>query len=357
MNTTLAFIRKELAQAVRDKRMRVILFVLPVLQLTVFGLAISTEVRNIRLGADYAPGDFLARQTAERFYASGWFVPAQGAGWEPFERVRSGAADAMLIAPAGGLSRAAQRGRGSLQLLVDASNAFKARSVERYALAILSRGSGPAPISLDVRVLYNPAMESAVFMVPGVMAMVLCLVTIILTSMSMARERESGTLETILAAPVSEREILLGKTAPYLLLGMADALLIGAAAVIIFDVPMRGSWLVLFFAAFVFVCTTVSVGTLISTLAANQQQAMLGAFLFLFPAVMMSGLMFPVESMPLLIRAAAYLDPLKYFVALLRNVMLKGGDPRVVGMNLAALAAMAAFMVWLSARRFKRTLN
>jgi ABC-2 type transport system permease protein len=276
---------------------------------------------------------------------------------EPFERIRAGFADAVLVAPAGGLSRAGQRAGGSLQLLVDASNAFKARSVERYAQAIFSRGMNPASISLDVRVLYNPALESSVFMVPGVMAMILCLITIILTSMSMARERELGTMETILAAPVSDREILLGKTAPYVLLGMADALLICAAAVIIFDVPMRGSWAVLLLAAFVFVCTTVSVGTLISTLAANQQQAMLGAFLFLFPAVMMSGLMFPVESMPALIRLAAYLDPLKYFVALLRNVMLKGGDTRVVGMNLAALAAMAAFTVWLSARRFKRTLN
>jgi ABC-2 type transport system permease protein len=337
--------------------MRLVLFVLPILQLTIFGLAISTEVRNIRLGTDFEAKDFLARQAAERFYASGWFVPAGGENLEPFERIRAGFADAVLVAPRGGLSRAAQRGRGALQLLVDASNAFRARSVERYAQAILARGGSPASISLDVRVLYNPALESSVFMVPGVMSMILCLITIILTSMSLAREREMGTLETIIAAPVYDWEILLGKTVPYVLLGMTDALLIGAAAVIIFGVPMKGSWAVLLFSAFVFVCTTVSVGTLISTLAGNQQQAMLGAFLFLFPAVLMSGLMFPVESMPALIRLAAYLDPLKYFVALLRNVMLKGGDPHVVGMNLAALAAMAAFTVWLSARRFKRTLN
>jgi len=363
MNTTGAFIRKELTQAVRDKRMRLVLFLLPILQLTIFGFAISTEVRNIRLGTDFEPNDFLARQTVERFFSSGWFVPADGEGLEPFERIRAGFADAVLVAPRGGLARAAQRAAGgpsslpAVQLLVDASNAFRARSVERYAQSILSRQAGPGPIVLDVRVLYNPALESSVFMVPGVMSMILCLITIILTSMSLAREREMGTLETIIAAPVSDWEILLGKTVPYVLLGMVDALLIGAAAVVIFGVPMKGSWAVLFFSAFVFVCTTVSAGTLISTLAANQQQALMGAFMFLFPAVLMSGLMFPVESMPALIRLAAYANPLKYFVALLRNVMLKGGDARVVGTNLAALAAMAAFTVWLSARRFQRTLN
>ncbi|HAH06844.1 MAG TPA: ABC transporter permease [Elusimicrobia bacterium] len=356
MNTTLAFIRKELVQAVRDPRMRVILFVLPILQLTVFGLALSTEVRNIRLGTEFRPDDDLARRTAERFFASGWFVPAGGAGKEPFERVRSGQADAVLVAPAGGLSRAVGRGEGRLQLLVDASNAFRARSIERYAEAVLAQGQAKAPLELDVRVLYNPAMESKVFMVPGVMSMILCLVTIILTSMSFARERELGTLETLIAAPVEDWEILLGKTAPYVLLGMVDALLVGAVAVLVFQVPMKGSWAVLFFSAFIFVCTTVSVGTLISTLASNQQQAMLGAFLFLFPAVLMSGLMFPVESMPAAIRFAAYLDPLKYFVTLLRNVMLKGGDPAAVGMNLAALVLMAVAASGLAFARFKRTL-
>ena len=288
-------------------------------------------------------------------------------GWggkinDPYALIQSGKADAVLVAPSGGFTKAMGRGKARLQFLVDASNASKARIIEAYAVSIIkqfaARGS-PAGggVSLDVRLLYNPSMKSSIFLVPGVMCMILCLLTIILTSMSMAKEKEIGTFEMIISAPLGIGEILLGKTIPYILLGIADTFIILAAGMVLFSVPMRGPLLMLAVSAFVFVVATVGIGTLISTISKTQQQAMMGGFLFLFPAVLMSGIMFPVENMPSAIIWVAYLDPLKYFVTLMRNIMLKGGDFQVFISNISVLTAMAVFAAVLSYKRFKQTLN
>lgn len=366
MNRTLtAFIRKELIQTLRDVRMRVLLFGAPVIQLTIFGFALSTEIKNIKLAAFSRPDDAMFARLAESFYASGWFTRAvYSPGEDPFELIASGRADAALIAPEEGLARSAGRGGGSMQLLVDAANATKARAVEAYAKNVIQAGAvreygapGEPELKFDVRVLYNPAMESSIFLVPGVMGMLVCLITIILTAMSLAREREMGTFETIVSAPLSNAEILLGKTLPYLLLGLANAALVVTAAYLIFGMPMRGPLWQLALAALALVVNTVSIGTFISTVARSQQQAMLGGFMFLFPAILMSGVMYPVENMPGTIIAAAYLDPLMYFVRLVRNIMLKGGDARVFWTNLGALALMAVFAAGFAYRRFRQTLN
>ena len=366
MNLTLvAFMRKELTQTLRDTRMRVLLFGAPVIQMTVFGLALSTEIRNIKLAVISGPSDVLCARLAERFYSSGWFRRVEfDRGEDPAELIASGRADAVLIAPRGGLTRSAERGGGTLQLLVDASNATKARAVEAYANSVVSsfaRGEyppGAAPaVRISPRVLYNPGMESSMFLVPGVMGMLVCLITIILTAMSITREREMGTFETIVSAPLSDAEILLGKTLPYIVLGLIDAALVVLAGYLIFGVPVRGHLWQLALAALVFVVSTVSIGTFISTVSRNQQQAMLGGFMFLFPAILMSGVMYPVENMPPAVIAAAYLDPLMYFVRLFRNIMLKGGDMTVFWRDTGILALMAAITASMAYNRFKQTLN
>ncbi len=366
MNITLAaFMKKELTQTLRDVRMRALLFGAPIIQMTVFGLALSTEIRNIKLAVFPAPSDALTERITGQFYASGWFTPVYyPPGEDPVELIASGRADAVLIPPAAGLARSVERGDGRMQLLVDASNATKARAVEAYGKSIVAsaaareyRGGADPPVKFDVRVLYNPAMESSMFLVPGVMGMLVCLITIILTAMSITREREIGTFETIVSAPLSNAEVLLGKTVPYVVLGLVDAGLVVLAGYLIFGVPVRGPLWQLALAALVFVINTVSIGTLISTISKNQQQAMLGGFMFLFPAILMSGVMYPVENMPSAVIAVAYLDPLMYFVRLFRNIMLKGGDLAVFWHNTGALALMAVAAVTLAFRRFRQTLN
>jgi ABC-2 type transport system permease protein len=213
------------------------------------------------------------------------------------------------------------------------------------------------PLSFDLRILYNPTMRTPVFMIPGVMSMLMCLITILLTSMSISREKETGTFEMLVSAPVKTWEILLGKTLPYVILGVSNVPLILGVAVLAFGVPMRGSLWVLFFCALVFVCTTVAVGTLISTITKTQQQSMMGGFLFLFPSIQLSGLMFPLENMPPFMKILAYLNPLTYFLELMRNIMLKGGDVRVILSHLAVLSLMAVVLITLSFRKFRTNLG
>ncbi|MBN1594462.1 ABC transporter permease [candidate division FCPU426 bacterium] len=366
INRTLeGFFRKEIIQTLRDPRMRVLVFVAPIIQLLLFGYAISTEVRNIKLGVSRGPEDVLGQKIAERAWCSGWFVPAATRGQDPFAWVQSGQADAVLVMPGRGLDRAVQRNHGQVQLLIDASNVVRAQAVERYMKMVLLEVmrevypgvNAAAGFSFDIRMLYNPAMETSYFLVPGVMMMLLCLVTILLTAMSLVREREAGTFETLISAPLKNWEILAGKTLPYMLLGLVIVHLILAGAIIIFGLPFRGAYWKFLLAGFVFIWATISIGTLISTISKRQQQAMMATFLFLFPAIMLSGMMFPLENMPRVLSVAAYINPLKYMLVLLRNILLKGGDDWVFWSNLGALALIGVVAVGVSFNRFRQTLN
>lgn len=366
MNLTLrGFIKKELLQALRDPRLRIILFVTPLIQLTLFGVAISTEVKNVQLGIVAGPNDTIAVDVYRNAIASGWFLPADTADPDPYKQIQSSKADAVLVAPAGGVTQAAGRGSAQLQLLIDATNSIKAQSIERYLKQILrdtlkERGlaTGEAgAVRFDTRVLYNPSLRSAIFMVPGVMSMIVCVLTVLLTSMALAREKEVGTFETLIAAPIRTWEIIAGKTIPFILLGLLDIPLIISAAVLLFDVPIAGPLWALTLAALGFVVSTVSIGMLISTFARNQQQAMMGGFVFLLPAILLSGIMFPVDNMPLWLKLFVYSNPLTYFAALLRNIMLKGGSAFVIATHTAILFVIAAVTLWVSARRFEHTLS
>ena len=365
MNATVAgFIRKELGQAFRDPRMLALMFGAPVIQMTLLGYALNSEIRNIRLAVVASPGDIVASRLADRAFASGWFVPAETGRSNPADGIGSGKADAVLVMPEGGLTRALARGHATVQLLVDATNSVRARTVEFYLAAVLARMAedGTVPVlgnrvRLDVRILYNPAMLSYLFMIPAVMVFVLTELTSILTAMALAREKEMGTMEMLIAAPVRKWEILVGKTVPYILIGCMELPLVILVVLGWFQVPMRGPAWALVLAAIFFVCAMSSVGTLISTLARNQQQAMMGSFMFMLSAIMLSGIFFPVENMPGLVRWITYANPLRYVLALLRNVMLKGGDPAVIWGNLVPLAMLAVVFAWAAIRRFRETLN
>ena len=368
--TIIGFLKKEFAQVLRDPKMRVILLVIPIMQMMVFGLAISTEVKNIKLGTVYSPNDIVLRRIEERSLSSKWFVPALGRGTlnelntDPNEQIRSGRADVVLIPPSGGLSKALERGEGQVQLLIDATNVIRAQSIERYMQSIINEVlkdefhlTSTTPITFEVRILYNPALESAIFLVPGTMAMILCIVTILLTSMSIAREKEMGTFEMIISAPVKTWEVLLGKTIPFVIIGMINAISIFIIAIVVFKVPMRGLFWQLGISSFAFIVTTVSIGTLISTFAKNQQQAMMGGFIFLFLSNLLAGVMFPIDNMPYLMKMAAYSNPMTYFVKLLRNIMLKGGSTELVSLYVGVLITMAIVTATISYKRFHHTLD
>lgn len=366
LSTLGGFIQKEFRQALRDPRMRIMLFVAPLIQLTLFGVAISNDVKNIRLWSYVDSKDTVLKHIYERSMASQWFLPVHTEmNADPFELLRAGEIDAALVAPPGGLTRALGRGTAELQLLINATNVIQAQSVEGYLKRIVNQvirddlkiTPPEEPIQFIPRILYNPSLETAHFMVPGVMCMLMCTITIILTSMSITREKEMGTFEMLISAPVTASEVILGKTFPYVVLGMTNAPLILGVAVFAFGVPMRGSLLVLAIAAFVFVCTSVAIGTLISTFASNQQQSTLGGFLFLFPAILLSGLMFPLENMPEPLKWISFLDPLSHFLALLRNILLKGGETSFLIRHICILGVMTVVWIFVSFKRFHTTLQ
>lgn len=364
--TLLGFIRKELVQSLRDPRMRVLLFLMPVIQLGLFGFAISTEVKNIPLAiAHFDPNDVVIQDIYRDALSGRWFLPAAVQSEDPYRIIESGEADAVLVPPPGGFTKALGRGDAKLQLLINAVDVVEAQSIEFYMRsivqgAVLKRLGAEAPtlpIQIESRVLFNPDLNTTFFMVPGIMCMVMLITTMVLANLAIVREKELGTFEMLISAPVSRSEIIYGKTVPYVVLGLSNFPLILGAAMFLFGVPLRGHFLILMLATFAFVCTAVALGALLSTFCANQQQATLAGFLVIFPMIMFSGLMFPVQNMPDSIRWISTLDPLSHFMGLLRNIMLKGGGTDYVIVHTLVLFVMAAVTVFVSVRRFHTQLQ
>lgn len=359
-----AFVKKELMQTLRDPRMRVLLFIAPVIQMSLFGLALRNEVRNVKLAVQAQASDVAAWSLAERAVGTGWFKRVELNGRDPFSALRAGDVDAVMIAPPGGLTRALGRGQGTVQLLIDGSNTVRAQGVNQYfdqvrqAFQAERFGKIEAPqLALRSRVLYNPTLESKTFMVPGVLAMLLVLVSLSLVSSSITREKERGTFETLLAAPIGKAEIILGKSVPYVILGIVQLHLVLSVTYFGFRVPFRGTYGELMLAGFAFILCNVSLGILVSTYARNQQQAMMGTFLLLYPAQMLSGILYPLENMPVWLHWVTYFNPLRYFAVLIRNIMLKGGSPELFWPNVGALFLLSAFLLTLAWRKFSPTLN
>lgn len=374
-----AFIKKEFVQALRDPRMKFMLFVTPVVQMTIFGLALNADMQNIKLYARPMMNDPLLFEMQRDALAGGWFIEAKDSEamiGESIGPIKSGRAEVGLYAPQGGLTQNFETGKGRVEAVIDGSNLIRARSIVSYLSNIISRAVSErlgrpdtyeyktetqtlpedtirSPMEFVVRILYNPELVSAYNLVPGVICMLMCIVTIMLTSMSIAKEKEIGTFETLISAPISATEIILGKTIPYLIIGCVNLPLIFFVAVAGFDVPMRGSYVWLLLATIFFLISTVSIGTLISTVAGNQQQAMMGSFIFLMPAILLSGIMYPIDSMPVSMKIIAAFDPLKYYITLLRNIMLKGGEIEVMFLNVGALFLIAALSVTTAFKRFR----
>lgn len=363
--TLIGFIKKELMQSLRDPRMRILLIVMPIVQLSLFGFAISTEIKNVRLAANIEAHDYVLQHIYDQSIASGWFIPVESNAADPYELIEDNKADAVLVPPPGGFTKNLGRDDAKLQLLINSTNVTKAQSINGYMRNIVQRvvetdlkvTPPTPPIFIESRVLFNPDLQTSVFMVPGIMCMLMVITTMVLANLAITREKELGTFEMLIAAPVSRSEIIYGKTIPYVVIGMSNFPLILCVAIFLFKVPMRGSFIILFIAALAFVCMAVALGSLISTFCKNQQQATLAGFLVIFPMIMLSGLMFPVENMPYSIKWLAFVDPLYHYIGLLRNIMLKGGGGLFVFTHISILISMAAFTVTVSLKRFHTTLQ
>ncbi len=272
-----------------------------------------------------------------------------------------------------GFGSALRAGRtGALQLILDGTDSNTAGIVLNYAGAIaaryndevlvtrLARRTGqtavPSGAAIATRAWFNANLDSRNFYVPGVIALIVTLITLMLSSMAVVREKEIGTIEQIMVTPISQAEFILGKTVPFALIAYLDVVLISVISAFWFEVPIRGSLPLLFVATTLFLMSTIGVGLLISTVSRTQQQAMMSAFFYYFPAVLLSGFMFPIANMPVAVQWLTFANPLRYYLVIIRGIFLKGVGPEVLWTQMAALAVLGGASLWLASRKFHKTL-
>jgi len=364
MRAILNVLVKELLQLKRDPRILPLLFIAPVIQLFILGYAATTDIKRVELAVCDLDHSAASRALAESFTASGYFelVAAVGSQIELGPLLERGKARLALTIPAGfGADRAAGRA-GAVQLLADGSDAttgtvglsYASNTLQQVALA----GGLRPQVELRPVVLYNPDLKSRNFMVPGVLALIILVMTMILTAMALVRETEIGTMEQVLVTPLKPLHLIVGKLLPYALVGLVEILTAMPVVLFYFKVPMRGSYLTLFLLTLPFMLCTLGIGLLASTLSRTQQQAMmLTAFVFMLPQVYLSGFVFPIQNMPEVFQWATYAVPLRYYVTILRGVFLKGVGMSVLWPEAVALTAMGVLIVALARARFRRRLG
>jgi ABC-2 type transport system permease protein len=369
-----AVILKELRQALRDRRMALVLFMAPILQLTLLGFAVDLDVKHVPfVVVDPRPSE-TARALVAGLDASDVF-DLVGYVDDPERALVRGDAKLAIVFPAS-IARAEVHGDDTrVQVLVDGSDPVVAQlAMTGLSLYFQAQGFGALAAQRDAqsarvgralalgvpmpepRVLYNPELRSSVYMVPGVVATVLLLVTTLVTAMGIAREKELGTIEQLLVTPMAPSTLLLGKTLPFAGLGVIIGGLVLAVGTNLFDVPVRGSLVPVFVGMAAYLMSTLGVGVFISTLARNQQQAILGGFFFVMPAILLSGFMSPVDNMPPLIQQLTLLNPVRHYVELLRAVLLKGAGFADLVRPLSALVAFGVAILALGAARFRKQL-
>lgn len=364
---------KEMIQALRDPRMRFILFVIPAFQTLVFGYAVNTDVRHVKTAIYDLDNSRESRDLAAQFIRSGYFDVTEYIKDESRIRklVDRGSVKVVLRIDHGfgGMLRAGRT--APLQLILDGSDSNTAGIVLNYASRIASRysnqldveqigrsgrASGPERVELRSRAWFNENLESHNYYVPAVIANIVLIITMLLSSMAVVREKEIGTMEQIIVTPISRAEFILGKTIPFVLIGYIDVAAVTAVAVFWFEVPIRGNILLLFGATTLFLMSTLGIGLLISTISNTQQQAMMSSFFFIFPAMLLSGFAFPIENMPESVQLATYLNPLRYYLVIIRGIFLKGVGADILWPQLCALALLGTVIIAFAVQRFHKTL-
>lgn len=365
----LAVTRKELRQISRDRRSLLILLFVPAFFLFVYGYALNFDIRNIRLAVEDDDQSVASRELVSTFVRSGYFdlvaVVQHRDEVEPL--LDRDEARAVLIIPARFGARTAVGEPVAVQVVINGDNANTATTVMGYVTGIVAAASaryevearlssprGPL-LTLEPRVWYNPELRSALFLVPGLIGYIAMLTAVVSTALSVVREKEAGTMEQVRMSPIGPVAYVLGKTAPYFVISLASALGVVAVSMLLFDLPMRGSWVLLVGSVSLFLVGALAAGLLISTVAESQQVAFQLALLSSFlPTLMLSGFIFPITSMPAVLQAITRIVPARYFLVVLRGVLLKGVGTSVLWPELAALGVIAVVLLGLASVRLRR---
>ena len=364
---------KEFIQVFRDKKLRFFLIVPPLVQLLTYGYVVNFDIKHVAVAVFDESRTLESRQLIDRFTSTDWFavkyfVKSQK---EVLHLVDRGDITMALWIQWDFATRLRQGKSGRLQVIVDATDSNAALIVNRYAATVIAdynqlqldrrfarqgqalAGQFSLPLDIEPRAWFNPNLISRYSMVPGVIAMVVLLVSLMLTALSVVREKEIGTLEQILVTPIRPIELMLGKTIPFVIISLVEVAMVTALGILWFEVPFRGSFLVLLLGTVAFLFNSVGLGLLISTVATSQQQAMMAGNLFLTPAILLSGLIFPIANMPVFFQYLTYLNPLMYFVIVTQGVFLKGAGLGLLWPQITAMTVLGMGMIGLAVARFK----
>ncbi len=382
LNIIMQILKKELNQTFRNPRLAVLLFVPPLFQLIIFCYAVNFDVKNIKTAIidydkTYASREYIAQIESNKYFKITGHLNNSD---EVAGLIDSGKISCAVIISKG-FSRGIESGKTALvQAIHDGIDSNNAITVNNYLNAITSRylrkiqtnrlekmnarlvsaaksPVKPGSIGIEARAWFNESLESKNFFIPGIIGNILMIVTITLTAMAIVREKEIGTLEQLLVTPVRPIEIIIGKTLPFMLIGLIQAAVVLITALLWFEIPVRGSYLLLFLGVAIFILSNLGLGIFISTICVTQQQAMLMTVFFMLPAFTLSGFVFPIVNMPQAVQYLTFLIPLRYFLVIMRGIFLKGVGMQILFPQYIALALISIIILAFSALRFRRTID
>lgn len=364
MKRFLGFVKKEFYHIFRDKRSMFILFGMPVIQIMLFGFAITNEINNVNIAILDKSNDVETKQLIAKIDASRYFNIEQKlqSDTEIESVFKRGKIKLVLVFEKDFGQKLANQDQPEIQIISDATDPNVANTATNYANAIIQNyvreesdgQTKPSGIVLDSRFLYNPDMRSVYTFVPGVMTVILMLVSAMMTSISIAREKEIGTMEVLLVSPLHPFQVILGKVFPYVFLSVINAIVIVSLGVFVFGMPVKGSLLLLAAESILFIVTALSLGILISTVAQSQQTAMLISMMgLMLPVIILSGFIFPIASMPLPMQIMSNIIPAKWFIIIIKAIMLKGTSFAIIWKETLILFGMTSFFILLSVKKYK----
>jgi ABC-2 type transport system permease protein len=371
----LSILWKEFLHLRRDPKLFTVIFISPILQLLLLGYAANLDVKNIPSVICDMDRSAASRAFLDDFVNSGYFsVEARVGRMDEIDRhLDHGDAAMAFVIPRGFGDKVAARREASVMIIADGSESQSASIGVNYATMIVARstqkiifeaferakglGLKPVLVNAEVRVWYNPELKSRNFMVPGVLGLILMIMTTSLASLGIVRERETGTMEQLIVTPIRPYQLIIGKLLPFVLIGLVDAMFVIAVARGWFGIPVRGSVALLFALCLAFMLNTLGTGLFISTISRTQQQAMLTSLFFIMPQIMLSGFVFPIENMPKVFQYLTTIIPIRYFFVIIRGIMLKGAGWPELWSQAAALLALGTVILGLSVARFHKKLD
>lgn len=368
MKQFLSFVRKEFYHIFRDRRTMLILLGMPIVQIILFGFAITTEVKNVKVSIlDYSK-DIATRQIIDKLDASEYFntteiLPGNEAIEETFRKSKS---DLIVVFEPGFDNNLRHTGKAKVQLIADATDpnnatiltSYAANIITDYQQSLTTGQSSPIRIIPQVKLLYNPGMESAYNFVPGVMGLILMLICAMMTSISIVREKEMGTMEVLLVSPVRPLWMIIAKTVPYFALSCVNLITILLLSVYVLHVPVAGSLLSLALLSGIFILVSLLLGLLVSTIATTQVEAMLfSGMVLMMPTVLLSGMIFPIENMPIPLQILSNIIPAKWYIIGVKRIMIEGLGIGYVRMEIGILILIAVVLMAISLKKFKKRLE